>query len=622
MAAFMGRLTVALRKLGTKNHFIGSIVTVPAASVPQGIPKYLLIDGQQRLTTIFLLLAVLRDLALAGGENELAREIQNTLLVHEFKSGDDHFRLMPTKADRAVYRRIIKAEPSDADSSSKLMGAYQYFKRAINQAKVGVEALKDVIISRLSMVSITLDPDDNPYLVFESLNAKGSPLTQADLIRNYFFMSIHVDQQDETNAQYWEPMQNALGDSLTEYIRHYLMRNGSVIKKLEVYFNLKERVKSKDALESLKDLHRFADYYARLIKPENEKNVKISRSLQRLKRFDVTTVYPFLLNCYDDYQQTRISANDYVDILQAVENYVLRRWVCNYRTSDLNKIFPSLYQQASQFSTSLVLGVRQALAARGYPRDAEFRKRLLELPFYRGDGREKTSLLLEAIEAYYGHKETVDLEGLTIEHVMPQTLSDWWRAHLGAEAEADHETYVHRLGNLTLTAYNGELSNAPFTKKREIFRVSQIEMNRYFNQRETWNGAEIEARSEALAERLLSIYPYLFGTDTPTDETDGITGSKPRSVHILGQHFPANTWVDVLERTLNVLADLEAEKFEQSAKKYPRLLNRDRRQFRRSRQLQNGYCFETNRSARDVHRFCEEIVLEMGLSNEDWRVEY
>jgi uncharacterized protein with ParB-like and HNH nuclease domain len=212
-----------------KSHFIGSIVTMPTVSVPEGVSKYLLIDGQQRLTTIFILLATLRDLAKHSDRAELADEINQTLLVNPFKKSRDFYKLMPTQVDREYFQRLMDAEVVDGQAS-QVFECYRYFERKLSQGTVGIDDLTKVVTTRLSVVSIVLDTDDNAHLVFESLNAKGRPLTQADLIRNYFFMRIHVDEQEKINAKYWNPMQDALGDNLTECIRHYLMRNGSIVK--------------------------------------------------------------------------------------------------------------------------------------------------------------------------------------------------------------------------------------------------------------------------------------------------------------------------------------------------------------------------------------------------------
>src|SRR3989304_6437858 len=211
-----------------RSHFIGSIVTMPTISVPEGVAKYLLIDGQQRLTTIFIIFALLRDKAKQTGQFELSEEIHNTLLVNQYKKDFDYYKFQPTQIDRDSFQRIIASDI--LISPNQILNAYQFFERKFRQTSIDIQTLKKIIISNMSIVSIVLDQDDNPHLVFESLNAKGRPLTQADLIRNYFFMRIHIDKQNEVYNDYWQPMQTALNDSLTEYIRHFLMRDGNIIK--------------------------------------------------------------------------------------------------------------------------------------------------------------------------------------------------------------------------------------------------------------------------------------------------------------------------------------------------------------------------------------------------------
>jgi uncharacterized protein with ParB-like and HNH nuclease domain len=216
-----------------RTHFIGSIVNMPTVSVPEGVAKYLLIDGQQRLTTIFIFLALLRNKAKENGNLRFADEINNTLLVNQYKDGFDHYKLMPTQVDRITYQNLINGENNLIEN--QITKAYTFFEKKLKQVELDHEKLKKVITSSFSVVSIVLDTDDNPYLVFESLNAKGRPLTQADLIRNYFFMRIHIDKQENVYNNYWLPMQKALNGDLTEFIRHFLMKNGKIVKQLMLF---------------------------------------------------------------------------------------------------------------------------------------------------------------------------------------------------------------------------------------------------------------------------------------------------------------------------------------------------------------------------------------------------
>lgn len=221
-----------------RDHFIGSIVTMPTDAVPQGVSKFLLIDGQQRLTTLFILLALLRDEAKDITESTLAQEIEETLLTNRFKKGDDIWKLLPTQADREAFTQLL-IDGSTAQET-RVSKAAKFFRKKLRSSQApDLETMKKVIVNNLMLVSIVLQSDDNPHLIFESLNAKGRPLSQADLIRNYFFMRIHTADQQHLYETSWEPMQEQLGDDLTEFIRHFLMKDGTLVKQDEVYLALK-----------------------------------------------------------------------------------------------------------------------------------------------------------------------------------------------------------------------------------------------------------------------------------------------------------------------------------------------------------------------------------------------
>ena len=604
-----------------RNHFIGSIVTMPTVSVPEGVMKYLLIDGQQRLTTIFILLALLRDKAFEQGDDELANEIQQTMLVNPFKKGHDYLKLLPTQVDREAFQALIQQKVVTQDS--QIQRCYKYFERKINQ--INLMAVNKVLTSRFSVVSIVLDYDDNPHLVFESLNAKGRQLTQADLIRNYFFMRIHANDQEDIYRQYWLPMQESLRDNLTECIRHYMMRNGSLVKQGDVYFTLKDLVEGKNALKALSEIAQFAEYYKKLLEPQQEANLFIRKALSRLNRLEVTTAYPFLLNCYHDYTIGQLLAADFLKILQMLENFVIRRFVCNLPTSHYNKIFPFLYGWAKdQNPSDFVDGVRAALQRRDYPKDSLFCSRLIEAKLYgTGERAIKTKLILETLEEQFQHKESVGFDMLTIEHILPQTPTDWWKHHLGEDWQADYELYLHTLGNLTLTGYNSELSNEPFTKKRQQLLQSHIELNKYFHNAHKWDREEIEKRSKHLAEIALRCWPY-FGSDklvSTATSANEVTGKTPQTIILLGQRMPVDSWRDVLLKTLNTIAELEPEYFEVIALNYPRFISEDSERFKRKIKLNNNYYIYNNLNAKNIYRFCEQAIETAGLSREDWVVE-
>jgi len=484
------------------------------------------------------------------------------------------------------------------------------------------DRLKKILTSYFSVVSIVLDTDDNPYLVFESLNAKGRPLTQADLIRNYFFMRIHINYQDEVYTKYWQPMQTALKDSLTEYIRHFLMRDGNIIKQNDVYYSLKEKVSSNNAIDYLKELHKYSVYYEKLLNPETEHQPELRKYLWRLNRIEVTTAYPLLLSIYGIYAENGLCKDDLLEILQTLENYLIRRFVCKVPSNQLNKIFPTVCVLLSTtYQNNMAKGLRELLQSRGYPKDIEFFNRFKEAKFYgAGDRQLKTKLVLETFEEDFAHKEAVSFDGLTIEHIMPQTLSEWWQKHLGEDWEETHELYLHTIGNLTLTGYNSELSNNYFPTKKQKYEESHLGLNKYFTTKSSWTRSEIELRSEALAKQALKIWNYFGETNAFDSNLKEVTGTTPISLNILGQQFDVSSWRDVLELTFNTIADLEPDKFEIIAQNYPCYLGKDRNKFRAVRQLQNGYFIEVNLSAQSIQKICFQAIDTIELTNNEWDV--
>ncbi len=604
-----------------REHFIGSIVTMPTVSLPEGVAKYLLIDGQQRLTTIFIFLALLRDQLYKKDESWILEEINNTLLVNPYKSDKDFYKLLPTQVDRKSFSKIMDKDPILAEDN--ITEAYKFFERKVKQSPFDYQEIKKVISNNLSVVSIVLDPEDNPHLVFESLNAKGRPLTQADLIRNFFFMRIHINEQEIVYKQFWKPMHDLLADNLTEFIRHYLMKAGTNVKKSDVYFSLKELVGQDDALSHLKELFRFSAYYSKLLFPEKESKPKLRKALERIKKIEVTTAYPFLLNCYSDYDRNIITEDDFINVLKVIENFMIRRFVCNVPTNQLNKIFPPLYSQiTNKENDSFVESLKSILQSKGYPKDNEFKLRLQDTNLYgSGDRVRKTKIILESLEESYNHKEQVPFNDLTIEHIMPQTLNEWWQEHLGEEWEITHELFLHTLGNLTLTAYNSELSNDDYETKRISLSQSHLELNKYFSNKLSWKKEDIIERANILSDKGIEVWPYFGDENTLQNGCSNVTGTTPRVLWILGQNFDVNSWRDVLEETMNTVSELEPEKFEILINKFPRLIGRDKKKFRAIRELNNGAYIEVNLSAKAIQKFCFQAIETIGLTSDEWQVD-
>jgi uncharacterized protein with ParB-like and HNH nuclease domain len=620
-----------------KYHFFGSIVSMPTSSGPEGVPKYLIIDGQQRLTTIFIILIVLRNKAQKASDAKLcllSEEIQEFYLVNKFKKDtQDFFKLIPTQKDRKSFIELIEnPNPQNIfEPNNKITKAYNFFEKEITKKNFSFpyDKLKGIIVENLQIVSIVLDNNDNPYLVFEGLNAKGMELTQADLVRNYIFMNIDVKHQDEIYNKFWKPMQDNLSDEiLTEYVRHFLMMDGDVINKNDIYYFLKDKISPDNAESYIETLKKYSEYYKIFVNPNYETNKELQKYFLRLKNLDITTLYPLLLNLYGDYKTNKIQLEHFIQILKILENYLIRRYICDIPTNQLNKIFPSIYPKIKEEyydnSERIVYGIKSLLQGKGYPKDEIFEKKFIEGIFYGSPNRNnKTKLILEAIEQSFNHKEIPNFDELSIEHIMPQTLSESWKNYLGENWEEVVDLYKDSIGNLTLSAYNTELSNADFTQKKGIYKQSNLELNKYFLNISEWKKSDIEKRTKYLAKKALEIWNYFGDEKVDLTNKESVTGTKPKELRILGQKIMVNSWRDVFENTLNVIAELlDPEKFEIIANNFSKYIGIEKYKFREVRQLKNGYCIEVNLSAEMIRTICLKIIQLIELTSEEWKIEY
>lgn len=602
-------------------HFFGSIVNMPATSVPEGVAKFLLIDGQQRLTTVFILLSILKDLALEGRKERLSDEIKNTLLLNQYKDGYDHYKMMPTQVDRNAFLKVIEGQGHEADG--QIGQAWKYLEKKVRTSNFDIENIKKILTQKFSVVSITLDTDDNPYLVFESLNAKGRSLSQADLIKNYFFMRIHVSKQDEIYSKLWEPMQNNLRDDLSEFIRHYMMRHGGNVRQTDVYYALKDEVSPDNTIDYLKSLNEYSMYYRNMKYPENISDKDLRVRFERLNRIEVTTAYPLILYVYGEFAHNNISKEQFCEVIDVIENYLIRRFVCDYKTNTLNKTFGAAYAFISKYNNDeIVNAVKEYLSTKGYPKDSEFTERFMTTKLYGGgDRQQKTKFILASLEKSFEHKEIVQMDNLTIEHVMPQTLSDWWVDYLGDDAFSIHDIWLHTIGNLTLTAYNSDLSNKSYIQKRSYLSQSHLELNKYFTSAGEWKKLDIEKRAEQLSKRALNIWPY-FGHEDIEVDGDTKAYSSPQSVYCLGKYSSVNSWRDVLTFTLNSIYEELPECFSTIVNAFPKWIGKDGSKFRAARELNSGYFIEVNDSANAIYTKCIKVLNVAHLTEDDWSVEY
>lgn len=504
---------------GPAEHFMGSIVSVPMEISPGEIPRYLIIDGQQRLITFAVLLSALRDEAVRFNVETLPEQIQRHYLTHDFQKGLGRYKVLPRLRDRREFFQIVEGNGRPA-SKSRVLKAYDYFADRLAQEggdkERALQELFTAVTAKLSLVTITLKPDQNAFAIFATLNATGQKLEEADLIRNFVFMDVSLDEQDEFDTEHWLPFETAFaaGDglpavSLTAFYRDFLMREGTYVRRDEVYvaFQKDREVMARSRIELLALLREYAELYLWIERPSTAPTETLRRHLRRFKRVDQSTSYPLVLALLHRYFTQVISEKTLCDCLDVIISFVLRRAVTNWSTRAYNRLFPAAVTELVEGEE--VSSLTCYLTRKGWPDDQAFIEALVEYPIYRR-WPNLARLILVAVERPEAHKESVDVEGLLdagtlqIEHVLPQTIGNdsagrWWKSHLGEQWEEAQRDWLHTIGNLTLTGYNTKLSNRDFAWKKEQFASSNLRVNDWFGDLGHWTADEIRARGETIA---------------------------------------------------------------------------------------------------------------------------
>ena len=503
-------------------HFLGGFVVAPQPMLAHGVSPFLVIDGQQRLTTLLLALAAMRDV-LKETDTRAAEHLEATYLLNPYLTGTDRYKLLPTQDDRDVFFRCIDGH-GPGSSDNRLAVAYRFFRGRVGQPidegadeVVDPAAIIRVILDRLSIIDIATESGDSPNRIFESLNATGVRLTQTDLLRNYVFMLL-PSRQEDVYMQVWKPMERALGEeNLESFARYDLLRRGLDVQTGDVYREherlLAPKAGDEEAVEAaVKDFARLAYYFRRLVEPATESDDGLQRHLFLLRRWGAQTTYPVLLMAYDLLDRGVIGLDHVRGIALNVESFIVRRYIAGVPTNFLNKLFVDLTKQLPA-DESIVDALRKQLSAgrRYWPTDEQIRIAVRNRPIYTTGRAQQRRVLFERLEESYGHKEPVKLSAdLSIEHVMPQTLTDEWRTMLlaqGEDPERLHDELLHTLGNLTLTGFNSELSNNPYERKHQLFEASHLELNREILEFKDWGREQILKRADSLADRIIKIWP-------------------------------------------------------------------------------------------------------------------
>lgn len=564
-------------KRNRKSHFFGSIVSVHNDGE---FNEYLVIDGQQRLTTISLLLLAMYNLMKKGiltpAKSNLAEKIYKTYLIDEWQEDDTRIKLKPVKNDRKAFGRLFDEEAEDIPDSNLTIN-YNYFYSRIQKEEITLDELYDAV-TKLEIINISLNQEDNPQLIFESLNSTGLALSEGDKIRNFILMGLPTKQQSDFYEKYWNKIEICTDYDVSIFVRDYLSVKQQVIPAMsKVYFTFKAFVEEigMEVEGLLQELLSYAEWYAILLKGKTADR-ELNSCIYRLNRLETTVTRPFFLEVLRLQSENKISLSDVKEIFLYTENYLFRRAICDLPTNTLNKIFLMLHREIIRYDgteDNYVEKFKYALRTktdRGrFPDDSEFIGAFEGRSVYQMNSKNKI-YMLERFE----NSGTVEVQDVykqfddgvySIEHIMPQHLTPAWIKELGEDYEAVHETWLHRLANLTLTGYNSKYSNSAFQEKRDMkngFRDSHLHMNVWIAQQNHWGLKELETRNQILMQNALKIWP-LPETDFRPEEKQMDSYSLDDDVDLSGRDIvrfgyknteqPVSSWIDMMEQILKIL---------------------------------------------------------------------
>ncbi|MDU9760758.1 DUF262 and DUF1524 domain-containing protein [Helicobacter pylori] len=560
-----------------EGHFIGSIVFVHDGIYTTNYNELLIIDGQQRLTTITLLFIALRDHL--NDEDELlekfsCQKIQNRYLINSDEKGDKKFKLILSEPDRNTLLSLIdKDRRKPSEPSLKIMENFKLFEEWIRKNTDKLETIFKGL-EKLMVVEISLERSkDNPQLIFESMNSTGKVLTQTDLIKNYILMGLEPKKQEIFYTKYWRAMEEVFKQNETlfnQFVRYYLTIKTREIPNINKVYEAFKDYRQKKGIEIedlLKDLQKYCGFFCRIVfKKEVDK--ELNKALSFLVDLERDVIYPLLLELYSDYKDGVLFEKDFISIIYLIESYICRRAVCGLGTNSLNKIFASFTKKINkdQYLESIKEHFLSLETTKGkFPKDSEFKNLFTTIDFY---NLKEKKYFFERLENF-DTKEPVNTKECAIEHIMPQTLTKEWKKDLGGNFQAIHDKYLHTIGNLTLTGYNENYSNNSFQKKRDMekgFKQSPLRLNQSLKDLESFGEEEIKKRANDLADWALKIWTY------PNLDTETLEIIKPKKDKKEKKAYDLNFYkfssnsrelFDILRKEIKALDERITEKFNQ-----------------------------------------------------------
>ena len=564
-----------------KSHFFGSIVS----SIQAGTEDRFIIDGQQRITTVSLLLIAMVNAFKVGDiqatDGKLVDKIFKRYLVDEYQEDERKVKLKPIKKDMDAFDALLYKPKEQYLKGSNVTRNYEFFYDKIVKSGLTMDELFETI-KKLEVINIKLDEDDDPQLIFESLNSTGLDLSEADKIRNYLLMSLAPAEQDDLYTRYWNPIEESTKYDPSSFVRDYLtMKQGKIGRIDKIYFIFKEYAENEriGRAELLEEMHHYAKIYSQ-IDNANMGTEKINRKLNQVRTLDSTVAYPFYMAFFDYAEKNGLSDEEKYRVLDIVEAYWARRIICNLPSNALNKVFATLHRDVLNNMNKAVEGTNPTytevliylLLKKGrssvFPKDDEVKEDFATRQVYKMPANLRMFILerMENRDSKECHDVVKQLteKTISIEHIMPQTLSEKWKDALGEEWERIHQQYLHTMANLTLTGYNSQYSNLAFLEKRDMekgFNDSAFRLNNYVKSCDQWTEVEMKQRQHDLLEVFMRLWPMPSTTFEPAkreiesasieDDDYEFTGKKIQGYFYHNVHYSVNTWKEMLIQMCN-----------------------------------------------------------------------
>lgn len=565
---------IKLHNSDRKSHFFGSIVS----SIQSGTEDRYIIDGQQRITTVSLMLIAMvnakKEGLIESDDTKLVEKIFKRYLVDEYQEDERKVKLKPIKKDMQAFDALLYKPKEQHVKESNVTRNYDFFFDKITHCGLTLDELFETI-KKLEVINIRLDDDDDPQLIFESLNSTGLDLSEADKIRNYLLMSLAPAEQDDLYSRFWNPIEEFTKYDPSSFVRDYLtMKQGKIGRVDRIYFIFKEYAENAgmDRATLLEDMHHYARIYSQIDNAQVGTD-KLNRKLNQLRTLDSTIAYPFFMAFFDYTSKEGLSENEIYKVIDVIEAYWARRIICNLPSNALNKVFATLHRDVlnhiskAGYEPSYIDVLTYVLLKKGrssvFPTDEEVAGDFVSRQVYKMPTNQRMFILerMENRDNNERHDVVKELteKNITIEHIMPQTLSDEWKTALGDEWERIHQQYLHTMTNLTLTGYNSQYSNLTFIKKRDMekgFKDSAFRLNNYVKSCEQWTETELKQRQQELLQVFMNLWPMPTTSFEVTkqeaesasldDEDFEFTGKKLQAYILHGVRYTVNTWKEMI----------------------------------------------------------------------------